>query len=176
MFSQSNKSPRRSLGFRMGAIALLVVPLAACSAAGLGTYGNNRLQVAELKNPGSYTADTALVEARGHFRNNDFGHSAALYKRVVELSPNSAEGYIGLGASYDRLRRFDLSDRVYASLFAISGGTAQYYNNVGYSQMLRGNLREAVGNFRKAQKLAPDNLVIANNLQLVARAAATART
>jgi Flp pilus assembly protein TadD len=131
--------------------------------------------VAEVNNIGSYTAESALLQARSHFRNNDFGHSAAFYKRVVELSPNNAEGYVGLGASYDRLRRFDLSDRVYASLFAISGGTAQYYNNLGYSQMLRGNLKDAMANFRKAKQLAPDNLVIANNMQLVAQAASTAR-
>ena len=48
---------------------------------------------------------------------------------------------MGLGASYDRLGRFDLSDRVYATLYPISGRTAQYYNNLGYSYMLRGNLR-----------------------------------
>ena len=68
------------------------------------------------------------------------------------------------------MRRFDLSDRVYASLYKISGGTAQYYNNVGYSYMLRGNLTAALTNFRKAQKLDPDNAVIANNLQILANA------
>lgn len=164
-----------TVGFRLFALGLALAPLAGCSIAGLSTHGNSRLKVAEVNNIGSYTAESALLQARSHFRNNDFGHSAAFYKRVVELSPNNAEGYVGLGASYDRLRRFDLSDRVYASLFATSGGTAQYYNNLGYSQMLRGNLKEAMANFRKAKQLAPDNLVIANNMQLVAQAASTAR-
>ena len=117
----------------------------------------------------------ALAEARAHFRNNDFGHSAAFYKRVVELRPKDAEGYVGLAASYDRLRRFDLSDRVYASLYKLSGSTVQYHNNVGYSYMLRGNLAEALKNFRKAQKLDPDNVVVANNIQILSRAAAEAR-
>ena len=165
----------RSLGFRLLALSLAVAPLAACSMAGLSTHGNSRLQIAEVNNIGSFTADSALLQARSHFRNNDFGHSAAFYKRVVELSPNDSEGYVGLGASYDRLRRFDLSDRVYASLFSLSGGTAQYYNNVGYSQMLRGNLKGAMSNFSQAQKLAPDSIVVANNIQLVKQAAATAR-
>ena len=165
----------RSFGFRLFALSLVVAPLAACSAAGLSTFGNNKLAVAEVNNIGSYTAESALVQARGHFRNNDFGHSATFYKRVVELAPNNAEGYVGLGASYDRLRRFDLADRVYASLYALSGGTAQYYNNLGYSHMLRGNLKDAMSNFRQAQKLAPDSVVIANNMQLVKQAAATAR-
>lgn len=159
-------------------MAIAVSPLAGCSMANLGgssTFGANKLQVAELSNIGSYTADTALAEARSHFRNNDFGYSAAFYKRVVELSPKDPEGYVGLSASYDRLGRFDLSDRVYASLYELSGGTAQYYNNVGYSHMLRGDLTEAQRNFQKAVKLDPQNAVVANNLQILARAAAEAR-
>ena len=122
-----------------------------------------------------WNAIRALHEARGHFRNNDFGHSAALYKRAVELDPKDAQGYIGLSASYDRLGRFDLSDRVYASLYGITGGTAQYYNNVGYSYMLRGNLTAALTNFRKAEKLDPENVVVANNIQILANAASANR-
>ncbi len=164
-----------SLRYGLIAVAMAALPLAGCSSAGLSSFGSNKLEVAEISNIGSYTSERALAEARGHFRNNQYGHSAALYKRVVELSPKDPQGYIGLGASYDQLRRFDLSDRVYASLYDLSGGTAQYYNNVGYSHMLRGNLREALANFRKAKALEPDNLVVANNLRLLADAAASIR-
>jgi Flp pilus assembly protein TadD len=158
-------------------LALALAPLAGCSSANVGAsaWGNSKLEVAEVKNIGSYTPELALREARAHFRNRDFGHSAALYKRVVELQPNNAEGYVGLAASYDRLRRFDLADRVYEALYKLSGASAQYYNNVGYSFMLRGNFKSAHTNFRKAEKLDPDNLVISNNLQLLADAAAGAR-
>ena len=179
----------RVLSHGLFAMTMAVVPLAGCSSAFLGgvgldsaslggssTFGNNQLQVAELPNAGSYTAQSALTEARTHFRNSDYGYSAALYKRVVDLSPKDAEGYVGLGASYDRLGRFDLSDRVYASLFQLSGGTAQYYNNIGYSYMLRGNLTAALTNFRKAMKLEPNNVVVADNLQLMASATAATRT
>ena len=75
------------------------------------------------------------------------------------------------GRGHDRLGRFDLSDRVYETLYAMTGPTPQYYNNVGYSYMLRGNLTAALTNFRKASKLAPDNVVIANNLQILSNAA-----
>lgn len=153
------------------AAALAAGALAGCSTAGHSAFGNNQLSVAEVADIDTYGPDAALRQARAHFRNQDFGHSAAFYRRVVELAPNKAEGYVGLGASYDQLGRFDLSDRVYASLFRLSGGTAQYYNNVGYSYMLRGNLGEAASNFRKAQRLDPDSDVIANNLALLQRAA-----
>ncbi len=153
---------------------MAVCPLTACSTADLGgfsSFGDSKQQIADLPNVGTYTAGGALAEARNHFRNNDFGYSAALYKKVVELSPKDPEGYVGLSASYDRLGRFDLSDRAYASLYQLSGGTAQYYNNVGYSYMLRGNLTAALTNFRKARKLAPNEIVVTNNLQIVATAA-----
>lgn len=166
---------RSNVRLRYGLFALAVaIGLSGCSSAkfaGLSTYGNNKLTVAEVSNIDSYTADGALTEARGHFRNADYGYSAAFYKHAVEMAPKDAEGYVGLGASYDRLGRFDLADRVYASLYALSGGTAQYYNNVGYSYMLRGNMAGALANFRKAERLEPDNLVIANNIQILARAA-----
>jgi Flp pilus assembly protein TadD len=155
--------------------AMVALPLAGCSSAGLSSFGSNKLAVAEISNIESYTADGALTEARAQFRNSNYGYSAAYYKRAVELSPNNAEGYVGLSASYDRLGRFDLSDRVYASLYQMSGATAQYHNNIGYSYMLRGNLTEALKNFRKAQKLDPDNVVVANNIQILSRAAAESR-
>jgi len=168
-----------SFGSGLLALALVALPLSACSSAsgltGMSSFGNNKIQVAEIDGIGDYTADRALREARGHFRNNDFGHSAALYKRAVELDPKNAEGYVGLSASYDRLGRFDLSDRVYSSLYGITGGTAQYYNNVGYSYMLRGNVNAALGNFKKARALDPENLVVANNIQILQSAAAASK-
>lgn len=167
----------RYFGYGLFSVMAAVLPLGGCTTANFGasTFGNSKLEIADMPGIGSYTADRALAEARSHFRNNDFGHSAALYKRVVELSPQDPEGYIGLSASYDRLRRFDLSDRVYAALYELAGGTAQFYNNVGYSYMLRGNLKAAMTNFRKAEKLDPDNIVISNNMQILADAAAAAR-
>lgn len=165
--------------FRLGIVALVAAAaLAGCSTgnlAGLSTYGNNKLKVAEISNIGDYTADRAISEARASFRNGHYGQSAAFYKRVVELSPKDPEGYVGLSASYDRLGRFDLSDRVYATLYELKGGTAQYFNNVGYSYMLRGNFSEAMKNFRRAQKLDPENLVVANNIQILANVAAQKR-
>ena len=153
---------------------LLSALLAGCTTSGTnsGMFGGKKLEVADVSNLGSYTAEAALAEGKAHFKNNSFGHAAAYYKRAVELAPKDPEGFVGLGASYDMLGRFDLADRVYAALKKLTGGTAQYYNNVGYSRMLRGDLKSAYVNFKKAQELAPDSIVVANNLQLLADAAA----
>ncbi len=165
----------RFLKHGLFAAAVAALPLSGCTAAnfgGPGVFGGNQARIADISDQGNYTADGALIEARNYFRTNNFGYSAAFYKKFTELSPQNPEGYVGLAASYDRLGRFDLSDRVYSSLFRITGESTQYYNNVGYSNLLRGNLRAALINFRKAAVLDPENLVVANNLQLLADAAA----
>ena len=43
----------------------------------------------------------------------------------------------------------------------------QYYNNLGYSFLLRGDLRSARTNFLKAYERDPENIVVANNLALL---------
>ncbi len=163
---------RKSVLFRCGAFALglAALPLAGCSSAGMGSFGSSKQQVADLAPNQSYTPDGALLEARTHFKNNNFGYSAAYFKKAVELSPKNSEAYVGLAASYDQLGRFDLSDRVYSALHKMSGDTAQYYNNIGYSHLLRGNLKSALRAFRRAADLAPDNVIIANNIQLLSDA------
>jgi len=162
---------------KFGLFAMAMLPLSGCSTAFLGgssAFGGSPAQLADISGQGNYTAEGALAQARNYFRTSNFGYSAAFYKKTVELMPQNPEGYVGLAASYDRLGRFDLSDRVYASLFRISGETTQYYNNVGYSYMLRGNLTAALTSFRKAAALDPKNIVVANNLQLLTNAAAAA--
>ena len=110
-----------SFGHGLAALAFMLA-LSGCSGlAGVGSYGSNQLAATELPQIGDYTADKALSEARAHFRNSDYGYSAAYYKKFVELSPKNAEGYVGLGASYDRLGRFDLCDRVYETLYKLDG-------------------------------------------------------
>jgi len=152
-------------------LSMMALSLAGCSSTGIGAFGDSPQQIAIVPDIGNYDAARALTEARAHFRVDDFGYSAALYKRYAELVPNDPEGYVGLAASYDRLRRFDLSDQVYAALFRLTGGTAQYYNNLGYSYLLRGDTATALVNLRKASTLDPKNPVIANNLKMIANAA-----
>ena len=167
-----------SIRYGLVAAALTAALLTGCSSGNFGSpssYGGKKAELVQVADIGTYTSDRAMVEGSAHFGNNDFGYSAAFFKRAVELSPKDPRGYVGLGASYDQLGRFDLSDRVYASLYKLTGGTAQYYNNLGYSYMLRGNLTAALTNFRRAKAIEPDNIVVANNLQILADAAASAR-
>src|SRR5262249_28330349 len=74
-----------------------------------------------------------------YFRSANFGLAERHFRRAVELHPRDLESWIGLAASYDRLRRFDLADRAYDQATKIAGPTTELLNNWGYSYMLRGD-------------------------------------
>jgi tetratricopeptide (TPR) repeat protein len=102
-----------------------------------------------------------------YFRSANFGLAERHFRRAVERHPRDLESWIGLAASYDRLRRWDLADRAYDQALAIAGPTAEILNNRGYSYMLRGEYRRARATLLQAHALDPANPYIKNNLELL---------
>ncbi len=101
------------------------------------------------------------------YRANNFGLAERYFRRAVESHPRDAEAWLGLAASYDRLRRFDLADRAYNQAIGILGPTAEILNNQGYSYMLRGDYKRAREKLLAAKRKDPRNKYVANNLQLL---------
>ncbi|TPK85819.1 hypothetical protein FJ936_09875 [Mesorhizobium sp. B2-4-13] len=114
-----------------------------------------------------YASDQAVAEAKNQFRAENYGNSGALFFKATQLAPNDGGAWMGLAASCDRIHRFDLADRAYGRAFKLMGPSPEYYNNVGYSDLLRGKLQDARGNFLKAYELAPNDPTVANNLKLL---------
>jgi Flp pilus assembly protein TadD len=77
------------------------------------------------------------------------------FRAAVEKHPRDAEAWIGLAASYDRLRRFDLADRAYGQAVGIVGPTVEILNNQGFSYMLRGDYKRAHAALAAAQRKDP---------------------
>jgi Flp pilus assembly protein TadD len=101
------------------------------------------------------------------YRANNFGLAEKYFRRAAELHPRDAEAWLGLAASYDRLRRFDLADRAYGQATAILGPTTEILNNQGYSYMLRGDYKHAREKLNAAQRREPGNKYVQNNLMLL---------
>jgi tetratricopeptide (TPR) repeat protein len=101
------------------------------------------------------------------FRAANFGLAEQYFRRSVELHPRDLESWVGLAASYDRLRRFDLADRAYDQAKKIGGPNAELLNNWGYSFMLRGDYRRARETLLQARALDPANPYVKNNLELL---------
>ena len=102
-----------------------------------------------------------------HYRENSFGLAEQHFRRAVEQGPKSIEAWIGLAASYDKLKRFDLADRAYQQAIRLAGPTPEILNNQGYSYMLRGDRRRARAKLLEAQSKDPSNPYIQNNLDLL---------
>ena len=114
-----------------------------------------------------YPSDEPVRMGLEQFNRGNYGIAQRYFKDAVEKSPKDVTAWIGLAASYDRLRRFDLADQAYVQAIRLGGETVQILNDQGYSYMLRGNLSAARRKFEKAYSLDPTNPVIVNNLELL---------
>lgn len=146
--------------------AILVAAVAALSACTTGGVDTTRTTSI------SATADTRASEldkGRAQFRDANYGLAERHFRKAVELRALDAEAWMGLAASYDQLGRFDFADRAYEQLLKIAGRRPQIVNNMGYSQLLRGNRTKARALLLEAKKGLADTTVVDANLALLAK-------
>jgi Flp pilus assembly protein TadD len=117
--------------------------------------------------PKYYPSDEPLRMGIEQFNRGHYGLAENYFRDATEKMPRDATAWVGLAASYDRLRRFDLADRAYSVAVKLRGETPEILNNIGYSYMLRGDLVRARKKFLKAYEREPDNPMIINNLKLL---------
>jgi Tetratricopeptide repeat len=114
-----------------------------------------------------------LALGKRQYREQNYGLAEKYFRRVVELenvpAQRKAEAWVGLAASYDRLKRFDLADRAYEAAIRIVGPTPEILNNQGFSYMLRGDYQRAHAKLTQAIELDPTNPYIRNNLEQLER-------
>ena len=120
-----------------------------------------------MEDPKFYPSDEYIRKAKVNFRNGDYGLAESNYRKAVEVTPKDAEAWLGLAASYDQLRRFDLADNAYEKVLQLGYNNAVVLNNAGYSQLLRGDLKSARRFLLKAYELEPENPYIVNNIALL---------
>ena len=149
-----------------------IIPLAALGllVAACQPSAENRLLLESgmtMEDPKFYPSDEYIRMAKVNFRNGDYGLAERNYRKAVEVTPKDAEAWLGLAASYDRLRRFDLADKAFERVLQLGYNNAAVLNNAGYSQLLRGDLKSARRFLLKAYELEPENPYIVNNIALL---------
>jgi Flp pilus assembly protein TadD len=92
-----------------------------------------------------------LSLGKRQYKEQNYGLAEKHFRKAVEAQPRSAEAWIGLAASYDRLRRFDLADRAYEQAINLLGPTPEILNNQGFSYMLLGDYKLARKKLAAAQ-------------------------
>lgn len=166
--------PRRSRRLPVSlAIAALTGLLAgACSTAEIAGAGPDvtTASVTAAKPPLDAVKDDVTL-GKEHFRGGNFGLAEVHFRRAVEAQRGDAEAWLGLAASYDQLKRYDLADRAYREALALTGPTAEFLNNRGYSYLLRGDIRRASQDLSRAAALDPENEHVRNNIKALDRRA-----
>jgi Flp pilus assembly protein TadD len=159
----------RNPGYRnpvqCAALLLACTLLSACQP----SAENRLLQESNMKleDPAFYPSDDYLRMGKVHFRNGDYGLAEEKFRKAVEVTPKDAEAWLGLAASYDHLRRFELADKAYEKVLQLGSQNATILNNAGYSQLLRGDLKSSRRFLLRAYELEPENPYIVNNLKLL---------
>ena len=148
------------------ACGLMALALAGCETLAIEPVPTT-VTVQEPMDAKYYPSDEPLKLGMEHFGRGSYGLAERYFRDAVEKAPRDVTAWVGLAASYDRLRRFDLADQAYSHAIKLRGLTVHILNNQGYSMMLRGNLKEARRKFLKAYELDPGNPTIANNLELL---------
>jgi Flp pilus assembly protein TadD len=108
-----------------------------------------------------------LAEGKTQFREANYGLAEKHFRKAVELRADNAEAWLGLAASYDELGRFDFADRAYDQLLKVAGRKPRIVNNMGYSQLLRGNKKKARTLLLEARNGMTDTTVVDANLALL---------
>ncbi|MEN3791618.1 tetratricopeptide repeat protein [Fulvimarina sp. MAC3] len=139
--------------------------IAGCKSAGLDENGSSGL----FGYPAgiSVSSKAQIVEAKTQFRAENYNAAFDIFKEVLEADPSDSDAWLGYAASADRLQRFSAADDAYAKLAKLKPGDPTVYNNLGYSHLLRGNVKRAYAYLAQAKELAPGSQRIANNLQLL---------
>lgn len=120
-----------------------------------------------VANPAAVRGASDLDAGKAQFRAGNFGLAEKHFRKAVELRADNAEAWMGLAASYDWLGRFDLADRAYERLIALTGRRPEVVNNLGYSFLLRGDKKKARELLTEAKAGMTDTRLVDANLALL---------
>src|SRR5687767_11938616 len=80
-------------------------------------------------------SEVSLAAAQRFVANGNYGLGIETYRRFLSANPEDARAVEGLAIAYDRLQRFDLSDRYFQQALALAPRDPEIY--VAYGKSLR---------------------------------------
>ncbi|MBX3580976.1 MAG: tetratricopeptide repeat protein [Rhizobiaceae bacterium] len=143
--------------------------LAALMVGGCTTQGVDKTATKAIAPVPADVSAADLSAGKSQFRQANYGLAERHFRKAVELRADNSEAWMGLAASYDQLGRFDFADRAYDQLLKVAGRRPEVLNNMGYSQLLRGDRKKARKLLNEAKKGMADPAVVDANLALLDR-------
>ena len=133
----------------------------------LSSFGDSPESIDDLSKVDYYPTDQLITNGTVQFKEKNYGKAYSLFKKAVEVYPDDPQAWLGYAAASDYLGRFDNADIGYRRLARMIPNRPEYLNNVGYSYLLRGNLKQARRYFLMAYEIDPANEITANNIELL---------
>ncbi len=146
-------------------VALAVAAALTACGGSLGLEGRDQLAADSPDNifPIDNEAHRAGVQ---YFRGGEYGLSERSFRKAVNQNPTNTQSWLGLAASYDRLKRFDQADKAYARAVRLDPNSPVVWNNIGFSYLLRGQLKKAGHALQKARQFGGGNRKVASNVRI----------
>ena len=108
-----------------------------------------------------------LTLGREHFVKKNFGLAEKNFRKAVEIRSDNASAWLGLAASLDQLGQFSSADVAYEQVVELKPNNARVLNNMGYSNLLRGDYANARRLLNRAQSLDPHLEEVQGNIHLL---------
>ena len=89
------------------------------------------------------------------------------FKETQSIDTNYAPAHDGLGVTYDFLGKGDLALACYKKAILLNPARAAFYNNIGFSQLTKGDLEKAEKNFLAGIALDPTFVELRRNLAIL---------
>lgn len=150
-------------------IGIAAMCAAALTMAGCQSAGVDALETTAIGPQTRDISQSDLDQGKEQFRQGNYGLAEKHFRKAVELKADNAEAWMGLAACYDELGRFDFADRAYEQLLQVAGRQPRVVNNMGYSQLLRGDRDKARRLLMEARGGMSDTSVVDANLKLLNR-------
>jgi tetratricopeptide (TPR) repeat protein len=124
------------------------------------TVAKHQVRPMAKGNPESHYLLGQHLQQRGKHR-----EAIAEFTKTIKIDPMHAKAYNLMGISYDSLGDYNNATKCYEVALDISP-ISEYYNNLGYNLIMKGDYEGSIEVLTTATNLAPGNDKIRNNLAL----------
>lgn len=144
----------------VGALVALLLALPGCS----GSWLEADSLVKTPPSAAKLAKLTPYERGKEHFQAGLLGLALQSFRKDLANSPDSVATLNAVGATYDRLGRYDLAGNYFQRALSIEPKSAQTLNNIGFSYMLQGKLDDAAEYLKRAYAHNPGDEVVTANL------------
>jgi tetratricopeptide (TPR) repeat protein len=105
---------------------------------------------------GSSSVVMLYEEAAEHLSNHEFKEAEEVYRKILEIEPDKANGYIGLGSSLIYQDRIDEAYGAYSEALRLSPESVSVQIGLGSISYLYGDYQISESYYARALELDPD--------------------